>query len=129
MDIPRELRNELNALSKEVFGVSSRWQSLLKKGTSQLITRKTTEVIPGKEGEEPTTKEVEVPVLTPYGAKQFTQKYYTVDEVHQVLLDFKAQLDTIKAQMKQQQEEKIAKEAQEKALKEVQEAANGSAVR
>lgn len=137
MDIPRELRMELNALSKEVFGVSSRWQKLLKKGTMELVTRKTTEVVPAKTADnngvteilEPeTTKEVEVPVLTPYGAKVFVPKNYTLEEIHTLLLGYKKQIDEIKATMKLQEEEKKAKEALETAGKAVREAAQGSAV-
>lgn len=128
MDIPRELRMELNALSKEVFGTPSRWQKLLSKGTDQLLTKKVTETIPGKEGEESTTKESEVPILTKSRHKQFFRKYYTLDEVHQMLLTYKQQLDNMKAEMKKQQDEKEAKEAQEKAIVQIKEAAQGSAV-
>ena len=103
MDIPRELRNELNALSKEVFGVSSKWRTFLKKGASQLVTRKSTETTPGKDGAEDTTREVDVPVLTPYGAKQFVQKRYSLEEVHELLLSYKKQIDTTREQMKKQQ--------------------------
>jgi hypothetical protein len=128
MDISRKFRMELNELSKEVFGVSSKWQTILRKGTSQLVTRKVTEIVPGKEGEEPTTKEVDQPVLTPYGAKQFVQKYPTLEELHETMLTYKAQLEIIREQMKQQQEEKAAKEAEEKAIKDVKEAAQGTAI-
>lgn len=127
MDISREFRMELNALSKEVFGVSSRWQTILKKGTSQLVTKKVIETVPGKEGEEPTTKEVDQAVLTPHGAKVFVQKYPTLEELHETMLNYKIQLDAIKAQMKKQEEEKIAKEAEEKAIQTVKEAAQGTA--
>lgn len=127
MDIPRELREELKKLSKEVFGVSSKWQKMLE-GQSVLLTRKTTEVVPAEEGKEATTKEVEVPVLTSYGAKQFVMKYLTVEEVHTKLLEFKKQLDAMREQIKQQQEEKKAKEAEELALKNLKESAQGSAV-
>lgn len=128
MDIPRELRNELNALSKEVFGVSSKWQTFLKKGTSQLVTKKSTETIPGKDGAEDTIREIDVPVLTPYGAKQFVQKYHSVDEMRALLLSYKKQMEDFREQIKKQQEEQAAKQAEEKALKEVQELAHGSAL-
>ncbi len=129
MYVSREVRNELNALSKEVFGVASKWQTIMKKGKSEMITRKTIETVPGKEGEESTANEIEVPVLTPYGAKQFVQKYYTLEEVREIMLTYKTQLDTIKEQMRKQQEEKTAKEEQEKAVKDVHDTAYGSAVK
>lgn len=127
MDIPRQTRMELNALSKEVFGVSSRWQKLLK-GTSKLVTRKTTEEVPGKDGEPPTTKEIEVPVLTEYGAKQYTTKYYTIDEIRQLMLDAKKQMDDIRAAMKKQQEEQEAAKAKKALEDKVTETAQGSAL-
>lgn len=128
MDIPRALRNELNALSKEVFGASSRWHTLLTRGTSQVVTRKSLETIPGKDGEEPTTKEVDVPVLTKQGTKQSVIKRYSLEEIHELLLNAKKQRDEIMAQIKQQQAEQAAAKAQEEAIKRVSEEARGSAV-
>ena len=129
MDIPRDLRLKLNELSKEVFGVSSKWQKILRDGTTSVLTRTVKETVPGKEGEEHTVKEVEVPVLTPHGAKQLVTKRYTVEDIHSMLLGYKAQLDAIKAIQKQQLEEKTAAEAKHKALKEIHESAFGSAVK
>ena len=129
MDITRELRMELNQLSKEVFGVQSKWQKILKDGTTSVLTRTVTETVPGKEGEEPTTKQVEVPVLTDHGAKQLVTKRYSVEEIHEMMLGYKNQLDAIRQIQKQQQEEKAAAEATQKALKEVHDAAYGSAVK
>lgn len=127
MDIPRELRMELNQLSKDIFGVPSKWQKILKNGSQQVLTRKSKETVPGVDGAEDTVKEVDVPVLTPHGAKQIITKHYTLEEVHQLLLTYKGQIDTIRAEMKKQQDEKAAKEAEERAIKAVQEAATGSA--
>lgn len=90
MDIPRELREEMNALSKEVFGVPSKWQKLLRKGTMNLQTKEITEVVPGEEGKEPTTKKSTVAKLNEHGAKYSVQKYYTVEEIKKIMLDAKA---------------------------------------
>ena len=92
MNIPRALREELNALSKEVFGVPSKWQKILKDGTTSVLTRRTTETVPGKDGEPATTRPVDVPILTEHGAKQLVTKHYTVDEIHVMLLGYKAYL-------------------------------------
>ena len=129
MDIPRELRMKLNDLSKEVFGVPSRWQKILNDGITTVLTKKVIETVPGKDGEEDTKRTVDVPVLTEYGAKQLTTKNYTVDEVYELLVNYKAQLDTIKAIQKQQAEQQAAAEAEHAALKAVHESAFGSAVK
>ena len=128
MEITRELREELKALSKEIFGVSSKWHTMLEKGTVQLVTRRVKETVPGKEGEEPTVTEKDVPVLTASGATQSIEKRYTVKEIHNILLSLKAQIEAHKAEEKRQQDEKAAQEAEHKALKHVHESAHGSAV-
>jgi len=101
----------------------------LKDGTTSVLTRRTTETVPGVDGAPDTQRPVDVPVLTDYGAKQLVTKNYTVDEVYQLLLNYKVQLDAIKAMQKQQAEEKAAAEAEHNALKAVHDAAYGSAVR
>lgn len=128
MDIPRQTREELNALSKEVFGVPSRWQKLLRNGSKYLVTKKTTEEVPGKDGEAPTTKEIEVPVLTEYGAKQYRQKYYTVDDIRTLLLEAKAKMDEMRATVKKQQEEQAALKAKQELEDKIKEDAQGSAL-
>lgn len=127
MDISREEREELNALCKEIFGVSSKWQKFFR-GVPQVVTKKTKEVIPGKDGAEPTTREVDVPVLDTNGAKQYKTKFFTVEEVRTMLLGFKKQIADYKAEMKRQQDEKAAKEAHDKALKQLEQNAQGSAL-
>ena len=128
MDIPYELRKEMDALSKEIFGVSSRWQKILKTGNKQLLTKTVKEVVPATDGQEATTKDVEVPVLTDHGFKQSIIKNYTLDEVHQMLLLAKAQVDAFRAAQKQQEEEKVKAEAEHNALKNLHESTYGSAV-
>jgi hypothetical protein len=147
MYIEREVREELNKLSKEIFGVSSRWQKFLK-GIPQTVTREVEEVVPAEmktvkneDGTETqvevtpaTTKLVQIPVPlmnkdgVPFAKSYKTTKTSTVEEVREILLNMKKQLDDLRAQMKKQQEEKEAAEAQAKAEASVREAGTGSAV-
>jgi hypothetical protein len=127
MNIPKKLRLELNALSKEVFGVPSKWQKFLEKGTNQIITRRVTRTIPGENGAEPTTQEVDEPILSSSGTKQSTSKIYTVEEIHALLLNYKGQIDQIKAMQKQQQEAQKAKQESDRTIQHVKDLAQGSA--
>lgn len=109
MNIERKVREEFNALSKEVFGVSSKWQNFYK-GVDELVTKTVIEEIPPeKEGDAPTTKEVKVPVLRD-GGKQYKRRYYTIDEIRNILVGAKAQRDMILAKMKADKELKQAAE-------------------
>jgi hypothetical protein len=138
--VERELREELNTLSKEIFGVSSKWQKLMK-GMRIKATKTVEEVVPGEEvtvkhadGTETkemtpaTTRTVQVPLLTEHGAEYSVVEYKTAEEVLEQLKDMKVQLDNFRAQMKAQQEEQAAKKAQADAEAKVKEAAVGSAV-
>jgi hypothetical protein len=88
MDITREQREQLKALSTEVFGVASKYQKLYDQ--KELVTSKTVEIVPGENGQPDTTKEVEVPVLyNDNGVKQYRMKYRSTEEVLQLLLEFK----------------------------------------
>jgi hypothetical protein len=121
MFLPRAQREELNALSKEIFGVSSRWNKILKNGTREVAMRKVTETVPGVEGAPDTEREVVVPVLIGNGTPKRYQKYYTVDEVTTLLLGIKSQMDAQKAGIKKAQEEQAA-------AAQVKDLAQGSAV-
>lgn len=108
--VDRKTRLELNALSKDVFGVSSKWQKLVEKGYLEEVTEEVTETVPAeKEGDAPTTKTVRVPVLTASGGKQSVLKRYTVETVREFLLERKKTLDTLRALLKKQHEDKLAK--------------------
>ena len=112
----RKEREELNALSKEVFGSSSRWQKLVEKGYAELVTEDKEEAVPpAKEGDAPTTRTIKVPVLTSFGAKQSTTKYHTAESVMALMLDYKQKIDEIRAKIKEHQE--AAQKAKEEALK------------
>lgn len=115
MNISRKDRKELDALSKEVFGVSSKWQQYFK-GVEELVTKTVKEVVPGDKGEPDTTKETVVPVLTENGSKQYKTRVYSVDEIKELLLKFKAQVDDIRIKMKEVEElKKIQEKVQNEA--------------
>jgi hypothetical protein len=117
--ISKKERLELNALSKEVFGSSSRWQKLIDKGYSDVVTEEKTETVPPeKEGDEPTTKTVEVPVTIGKNAYRLNKKYYTVESVKQFMLENKANLDKIKEEIKKQQDVQRESELRTKQLHE-----------
>lgn len=126
--VDRKTRLELNALSKDVFGVSSKWQKLVEKGYLEEVTEEVTETVPAeKEGDAPTTKTVRVPVLTASGGKQSLLKRYTVETVREFLLERKKTLDTLRALLKKQHEDKLAKAKEEAEAKKINDANAGSA--
>ncbi len=132
MYIEKELQDQLKALSKEIFGSQSKYQKFLKNGTLELITRKQTETVPGENGEADTTKEVDVPVLTANGTKQFKQVYYTPESLLEKLQKMKVIRDEFLAQMKKQQDEQAAaakaKKDEEDRLQKIKEDLTGSAI-
>ncbi len=117
MYVDRKIREELNALSKEIFGVSSKWQKLVD-GVYQTVTRDVEEAVPAEfetqknqDGTETqvqvkaaTTRTVKVPVpfLDKNGRDTSNSKgykaikRYTLEEIHAQLLDMKTQLDIYK---------------------------------
>ena len=121
----RAVREQLKALSMEIFGKSSRYQKLFE--YDQVKTHKIKETVPGENGAPDTEVEKEVPLLY-NGSKQSTRRYRSVEEVLQLLLDFKAKRDEYIAQMKKQQEEAKAKADAEAQSKKVQEELGGSAL-
>lgn len=126
--IARKEREELNSLSKSVFGTASRWAKLVNQGYTELVTEDKEETVPAeKEGEASTTRVVKVPVLK-NGAKQYVVKHHTVESIRTLLLSHKTQLDAIRQMMKEQQENARAKEQEEARAKELQGQISGSAV-
>lgn len=124
----RSEREEMKALSLEVFGTSSKWEKLVTKGYQELVTETKTEVVPGVDGAPDTEKEVKVPVLRADGAQQFVIKRHTVESIKELMLKAKAQLAELQAAFKKQQEDaQAAKEATDLARK-VQEELGGSAL-
>lgn len=124
----RKTRLELDALSKDVFGVSSRWQKLVNKGYKEQVTEEVTETVPAeKEGEAPTTRQVQVPVKTAFGAFQYVIKRHTVESVAVYLAEQKVQLDNIRAMITKQNEEAKAKKLAEEETKKLHQENSGSA--
>jgi hypothetical protein len=127
--IDRKTRDELSALSKEVFGASSRWQKLMNDGVQELLTEEVTELVPGeKEGDEPTERKVWVPVKRSDGALQYSIKRYTLEEVHAYMLDLKKKFEEFQEQVRKIQEEAKKKKEQEELEKALQVQASGSAL-
>jgi hypothetical protein len=107
MFIEREVREELNELSKFVYGVSSKWQSILDHGFKELVTETKTETVPGENGEPDTTKEIKVAVLK-NGVNQYRIKRYSLEEVKVLLLVGKAQREAMIARYQEMQRQKQA---------------------
>lgn len=126
--VDRKTRLELNALSKDVFGVSSKWQKLVEKGYAELITEEVTETVPPeKEGDQPTTKTTNVPVLTESGGQQSILKRHTVESVREFMLERKKSLDILRALLKKQHEDRLAKAKEEEQAKKLNEENAGNA--
>jgi hypothetical protein len=135
--LTRAEREEMKALSKEVFGSSSRWAKFVDKGVTQKVTKKVSEEVTKEDGTKETVEKV-VPVHLRVGHHNHeysVHKYFTVSEVKAMMLERKAQLEQIREQIAQQQAE--AKQKQEEAAKTqaayqqaktVQKAAGGSAI-
>jgi hypothetical protein len=126
--LTRAEREELNALSKEVFGASSRWQKLVTNGYSELVTQQVIEEVPAeKAGDAPTTREVTAPLLRADGARQSVTKYHTVESIRAYMVERKAKIEEIRAAIKKQQEEARAKKAQEELALKVHNELQGAA--
>lgn len=122
-------REELNALSKELFGTSSKWQKLLNSGYSEVVTEEVTEYVPGeKDGDEGITRTVRVPVKRADGAPQSVVKRHTVESVKAYMLDRKEAMEKFKAMLQKQQDEQKAKKEQEDANRKAHEELSGSAL-
>lgn len=124
----RPVREALKALSKEVFGASSRYEKLFE--YDHVLTHKVKETVPGENGAPDTEREVEVPLMAKgtTKVKQSVRKYRSVEEVMQVMLDFKAKRDAFIAEMKAQQEAAKAKQEADAKAKKLQDDLGGSAL-
>lgn len=124
----REQREQLKALSTEIFGKSSRYQKLYE--YDQVLTRKIKETVPGENGEPDKEEENEVPLMVGpgKGSKQSVRRYRTTEEVLQLMLDFKAKREEFMRQMEEQKAAAKAKKDADDAAKKVQEELGGSAL-
>lgn len=126
-DATREQRDQMKALSQEIFGASSKWQKLYKYDAALTLTK--TETVPGVDGAPDTTKEVEVPLYVEgTKVKQFERKYRTTQEVLDLLLSFKAKRDEYLANMKKLQAEALAKRKADEERKKLEQELSGSAL-
>lgn len=128
MNIPRQERDELNALSKELFGSANKWRNLVEKGYTEPVTRMIKEEVPGENGAESTFKESRVFLLTESGGKQSVIKYHTVESVKALMLEFKVKKDAYIAESLKKQEEEKAKKEKDEHQKTVHRALAGSAI-
>lgn len=127
--LSRVEREELNALSKEVFGASSRWQKLITKGVAEVVTETTTEYVPAEDGVgEGTTREVEVPVKRKDGALISRTKHFDKDTVKTYMLERKVKLEEFKAMIDKMKADEAAKKAQDELEANVQEEIGGSSL-
>lgn len=128
MHMTRQEREQLKALSTEVFGAPSRYQKLFE--YDRVLTHKVKETVPGKDGEPDTEKEVEVPLFAKgtVKVKQSVRTYRSHAEVLQLMLDFKAKRDEYLANVKKAQDEAKAKKDAEEATKKLQDELGGSAL-
>lgn len=124
---------ELEALSKEVFNAKSRYVTLMTKGEVVPVTETVTEYVPGEDGAEGTTKEVQAPVYAhnaTRGKKSVILKtvVHTVESVRELMLERKRQQDAFRAMIAKMQADQKAAAEQAKRKKEVQDKLSGSAI-
>lgn len=122
------LRKELSALSKEVFGSSSRYVKMME-GMPELVQEEVTEYVPGKTDEDDgTTRKVNVPVTYKgTSTKTYAIKRYTAEEIHVHMLSLKAKRDAMIEEWRKMQAAEAAKKALEEQVRKVQETIGGSA--
>lgn len=125
--LPRAQREKLKLLSSEVFGSSSKWQKLYK--FDEVLKQTVTEIIPGVDGAEDTTKEVEIPLYVEGTyVKQSVRKYRTTEEVEALLVSFKEKRDEYITNMKKAQAEALERRKAQEDAKKLQDNFGGSAL-
>ena len=126
----RKLIDELNELSKEVFGSKSRWRKLVDRGSAEVVMEDTTRL--HADGSKETVQTPVMHVGANGGEVQQQQLVrYTPESIKEKMLFMKKQRDEMFATLlKQQEDQKAAKEglkAQEQA-KNMVSAASGSSL-
>lgn len=119
-------REEMNALSKEVFGSTSRWQKLINKGRNEVVTREVEEVVPGVDGAPDTTQKVRVPEKRG-DIVVSALKRHTTESIKEFMLQVKVQFDAMKAQMERLQKEQEKAKALEALTEQAKQQLSGSA--
>lgn len=109
-DVPAEKREALTALSKEVYGATSRWIKLATEGRLQLETEEVTELVPAEdESGESTERKVQVPVK--YKNTQMnmlSKRRLSLEEVEAEMNARKEILEMLRAQAKANRDAQIA---------------------
>jgi hypothetical protein len=126
-----EKREQLNALSKEVYGASSRWCKLVDDGRLEVQTEEVTEVVPSeKEGEPDTTRQVKIPLRYHGNPKTLirAKRRLSLAEVEAEMVERKRQLDEFKAAIAKAQEDQRKAKEQEQLEKNVAQHLTGSAL-
>jgi DNA replication protein DnaC len=126
MNVDKKTRLELNALSKEVFGTSSRWTKLIDQGYDEILTEEVVESTPSEvEGEAPTETKTQVPVALATNSYKFTRKRLTLENIKEYMLEQKKRTEEIMAQIQKLHAEEFARrqkaEEEKKAKEQAQE--------
>lgn len=134
-NVPAEKRAELDALSKEVYGASSRWVKLMEKGRPQVKTQEMSEVRPvsgedDKSTDEERTVKFQVPVHYFGAQKSVVQTLHrlTLEEVETEMRARKDAMDKFRAHLEEQAKKEIAAKAQAELEAQVARELSGSAV-
>jgi len=134
----RETINELNQLSKDVYGASSKWRKLVERGEVRLLTEEEVQYDSEANNGEGERKNITVPVIYhgPNGGKLRQSYMHRYDEktVKEHMLNIKDQRDKFMEMIKKQQADAqaadVAKKVEEAnaAVAEAVSAVSGSAV-
>lgn len=131
-------QEEMEALSLEVFGATSKWATILKKGFVEPVTETQTEFVPEEKDEQGNvvkaeeTREVQVPVFYRSPKKGLTNiptlrtRRFTVEELKVFMLNLREKQRKIKEMLEKMAEDRRKAEEQKKLEQEVGAAASGS---
>lgn len=122
MNIDRKTKEELNQLSKEVFGSSSKWRKMMDLGVPEVVEENTKKLVM-KDGKEE-YETVKTAVLYKEQMPLNTLRRYTVSEVRDFMLTVKDRQDQVRAAIKRIEEQQKAQAA----AKATAEKASGTAV-
>lgn len=78
MNLTRTQREELNALSKQVFGTASKWKKLVENGFPEEFTREREVLVPKASGQM---------VAKKFTDRKYVTKRYTVEEIRKFMTD------------------------------------------
>lgn len=113
MNLTRQQREELNQLSLEVFGSSSRWKKLVENGFNRPVVEEIEEEVPTEDGKD--VKIEKRTVLSTYknGAPMSKKTHHTPESIKELMIKMKdhaSQVLALKAAAQKEREEKAEKE-------------------